>query len=204
MLGRTKNFKKVFMISEEQYIDTASQLNLPVAILKAVTETEAAGKAFDSEGRLFILFEPHIFWRQLKTRNIEPELLVKKNPDLLSPVWNRKLYGLSSAQWSKLLRAKKIHSEAAYCSASYGAFQIMGFHHARCGFKTAGGFVDYLSQGAFEQLQAFVRFIRSSGFLPLLQNKDWDAFARAYNGPGYKQNKYDEKLEAAYRKYGGE
>jgi hypothetical protein len=34
-----------------------------------------------------------------------------------------------------------------------------------------------------------------------LENLDWAKFARGYNGAGYKQNKYDEKLAAAYKKY---
>lgn len=37
-----------------------------------------------------------------------------------------------------------------------------------------------------------------------LQSKDWTAFAKCYNGPAYAQNRYDVKLEAAYRKIRGE
>jgi N-acetylmuramidase len=32
----------------------------------------------------------------------------------------------------------------------------------------------------------------------LLPAKDWEKFARAYNGPSYRANKYDIKLQAAY------
>ncbi|MEE8298899.1 MAG: N-acetylmuramidase domain-containing protein [Thermodesulfobacteriota bacterium] len=35
----------------------------------------------------------------------------------------------------------------------------------------------------------------------ILKKRDWANFARRYNGPGYKKNKYDEKLERAYNKY---
>lgn len=31
-----------------------------------------------------------------------------------------------------------------------------------------------------------------------LMNRDWAAFARAYNGPAYAKNRYDQKLAAAY------
>jgi hypothetical protein len=34
-----------------------------------------------------------------------------------------------------------------------------------------------------------------------LQDRDWAAFAKAYNGKGYAKNKYDEKLAAAYKKF---
>ena len=33
--------------------------------------------------------------------------------------------------------------------------------------------------------------------LAALQSKDWKTFARLYNGPGYAQNRYDEKLAKA-------
>jgi len=32
----------------------------------------------------------------------------------------------------------------------------------------------------------------------LLAARDWPAFARAYNGPGYRKNRYDDKLRRAY------
>ena len=34
-----------------------------------------------------------------------------------------------------------------------------------------------------------------------LVQKDWQAFARLYNGTGYKINRYDEKLKKAYEYY---
>lgn len=37
--------------------------------------------------------------------------------------------------------------------------------------------------------------------LPALQAKDWAEFARRYNGPAYKENRYDEKLAKAYQKF---
>jgi hypothetical protein len=37
--------------------------------------------------------------------------------------------------------------------------------------------------------------------LAALQKKDWKAFARLYNGPGYAQNGYDEKLSTAYSSF---
>ncbi len=52
-----------------------------------------------------------------------------------------------------------------------------------------------------EHLAAFGRFIIANNLTKYLKNKDWANFARRYNGPGYKQNKYDEKLARAYNKY---
>jgi hypothetical protein len=37
-----------------------------------------------------------------------------------------------------------------------------------------------------------------------LKKQDWAAFAKAYNGPGYKANKYDTKLAEAYQHFSGQ
>jgi len=37
--------------------------------------------------------------------------------------------------------------------------------------------------------------------LPHLKNKNWAEFARRYNGPAFKKNRYDEKIAAAYQQY---
>ncbi|MGI6222988.1 MAG: N-acetylmuramidase domain-containing protein [Prevotella sp.] len=34
-----------------------------------------------------------------------------------------------------------------------------------------------------------------------LQSHDWASFARLYNGPGYKSNKYDTKVKLYYEAY---
>ena len=80
-------------------------------------------------------------------------------------------------------------------------FQIMGFNHAACGEKSVSGFVDMMCKSELHQLLLSARFIRTGGMLPALQQKDWASFAKRYNGPAYAQNKYDEKLAAAYKKY---
>ncbi|TEB41004.1 DUF3380 domain-containing protein, partial [Flavobacterium circumlabens] len=37
--------------------------------------------------------------------------------------------------------------------------------------------------------------------LEAIQSGDWKTFAKIYNGPKYKKNKYDEKLKSAYDDY---
>ena len=51
-------------------------------------------------------------------------------------------------------------------------------------------------------LQAFVQFVNSDAAMAgALRKRDWAAFAKAYNGAGYKKNGYDTKLEAAYDRF---
>ena len=46
-------------------------------------------------------------------------------------------------------------------------------------------------------------FMKNSGCLKELKEKDWAGFARKYNGPGYAQNAYDQKLRNAYENFKG-
>lgn len=98
-------------------------------------------------------------------------------------------------------KAKKIHKEAALCSASYGLFQIMGFHATSLGFTSAEEFVNFMDKSEANQLEAFGRFLKKNNLVNYLKKKDWAGFAKRYNGPGYKQNKYDTKMANAYAKY---
>ena len=50
------------------------------------------------------------------------------------------------------------------------------------------------------QLEAMCRYIKVNGLVNALKNKDWKAFARAYNGVAYAKNSYDIKLANAYKK----
>lgn len=89
-------------------------------------------------------------------------------------------------------------------STSYGAFQIMGFNHEVAGFSSPQAMIDAMAtpQG---QLQAFAGFIESNPRIhTALENRDWPTFAHGYNGAGYRANRYDEKMAAAYRRYSQE
>ena len=99
--------------------------------------------------------------------------------------------------------AQVIDRQCALESASWGAFQIMGYHWKTCGYETLQQFIN-AQQTAAGQLNSFVRFIQADSRLSrALKAKDWATFARIYNGPGYAANKYDVKLAAADKKFGG-
>lgn len=196
------------MLTKKEFAAAASILNCEPEVIEAVTIVEAPRGAFDAKGRLTILFEPHIFWKELKKIGFNVptlESLKKEHPDLLSPVWNSALYGKYSEQWNKLKKASGIHllrgvREAAYKSASYGAFQILGGNAEDLGYKSVFDFVNHQEQSEWNQLDAFIRFIKKNGLDDELREKDWAGFARGYNGPLYHKNQYDKKLAAAYKK----
>ena len=45
-----------------------------------------------------------------------------------------------------------------------------------------------------------MRFLQKTGIAEYLKTKDWATFALRYNGSGYKANRYDTRLQAAYEK----
>ena len=77
----------------------------------------------------------------------------------------------------------------------------MGFNAPSLGYKSIKEFVDAMHESEAKQLDAMIRFITVNNLKGALIRKDWAAFAKGYNGSGYRANKYDDKLAAAYRKY---
>ena len=188
------------MITEQAYKDSAASIGCEVAAIKAVAEVESSGDGFLADGKVKILFEPHIFWKELRKANINPAPL---QSDILYPVWGSVPYGKVSAQHGRLDRASAIHKDAALKSASWGKFQIMGFNYAAAGFATVRDFVNAMTISEDAQLMAFTTYIKTSHLDDELRNKDWKGFARGYNGAAYAKNNYDKKLAAAYNKFKG-
>lgn len=188
------------MISTKDFTDAAELLGVEVAAIKAVAEVESGGAGFLSTGEPVILFEPHVFWRELVKRGIEPERYASFS-DVLYKKWGEKPYGKSSEQHARLQRACLINREAALCSASWGRFQIMGNNHALCGCKTIQDFINKIYESEREHLMLFCHYIKNTGLVRHLKAKDWEAFARGYNGPGYAKNAYHKKMNTAYLKH---
>ena len=95
-----------------------------------------------------------------------------------------------------------MHNEAAIESASWGAFQIMGFHWSRLGYASAHAWLEAMRASEGHQLEAFVRFIEADRAIHnALRRHDWRDFASRYNGPAFEKNDYDTKLAAAHRRH---
>jgi len=180
----------------------AARLDVELAALRAVAEVESAGSGFlpAPDRRPKILFEGHVFHRLTAGR------FSAAHPAISHPKWDRKKYsGTLAGEWKRLDRAAALDPEAAMQSASWGAFQIMGFNYALCGFDSVSRFVECHASGADGQLEAFAALVSRPGspLIRPLRRKDWASFARLYNGPGYRQNRYDEKMAAAYARHAG-
>ncbi len=178
-------------------VDAADALGVTEAHVKAVLAVESRGRGFDpTTKRPIILYEPHVFHRETDGK------------------WSSRFGGVSYEDWGhkpyphtqdgrygQLIYAMGLDEKAALRATSWGLGQIMGFNHEACGFKTVAQFVDAMVKSERDQLLAFARLLRTWGLGEKLKRGDWAGFARKYNGPGYKTNRYDEKLEAAYKRF---
>lgn len=187
-------------ITEQDYIDAAKELGVDVARIKAIANNESKS-FFDSEGKPVVRFEPHKFsqFSQRQFDQSHPHLSVrgsKRGIALASAA------GGQRGQTRNLRAALALDPRAAMMASSWGRFQIMGFNYKAAGFNSVSEFVNEMHKGEKQQLKAFVTLIKNSpNMYRPLKNKNWAGFARAYNGPKYKQNNYDVKLEKAYNMY---
>lgn len=189
------------------YKKASDSLGVDEAAVKAVASVESNGSGLiqDATGSKIpkILFERHIMFRRLRDFTpIKSKDMAVKYPDIV----NEKSGGYKGgiAEHERLQRAVLIDRTTALESASWGAFQIMGYHWRTLAYASIQAFVNdmYTEQG---QLDAFVKFIRADNRLvKALKEKDWTAFAKIYNGPSYAQNKYDQKMKEAYEKFSKE
>jgi hypothetical protein len=193
-------------LQESDIASLAGELQIETAVIKAVNTVESSGRGFFIDGRPKILFEGHIFWKQLQQRGYDPAAMQAGFGDVLYPEWTRKYYYGDKREWDRLAKAISISpkadvAEAAYASASYGLFQIMGFHFKSLGYNDILEFVTDMKESEGMQLKIFGKFLVVNQLTDYLKNHQWADFAKRYNGAGYAANQYDTKLAKAYEKY---
>jgi len=191
-------------LTNEMIKDLANRLGLEPALLKAVQLVEAAGRdGFLADGRPQILFEGHIMYKEVHKKFPDRDLayLCKRYSTIFFPKWDKSKYLGGVHEYKRLELAKEIDEECALKSASWGMFQIMGFNHKICGCQDVYDFVHKMSESHEKQLELMYYFMHNSGCLKNLKEKDWAGFAKKYNGPGYAQNAYDQKLRNAYENF---
>lgn len=187
----------------EQINAMATEYNIPVASLRAVIEVEAKGKGFLSNGLPIILFEPHIFYRELTARKLISirNRVEEEKPNLCYKYWKTGKYGGIDAQHHRLSQASEYDRDSALSSCSWGLGQVMGFNWELLGYSSLQEFVNAMYESEAKQLDAVLRFIKVNRLDRYLRSQTWHKFALGYNGIGYKKNKYHIKLAQAYAKY---
>lgn len=181
----------------------ANEFGMEAAALLAIAEVESGGTAFALvRGRRepLIRFEGHYFDRRLDVNR----RAIARKMGLASPVAGAVANPPSQARrWSMLEQAMSIDAKAACESVSWGIGQVMGAHWQWLGYMSIEEMVAQARSGIAGQARLMAQYIEKAGLAPALRDHDWEAFARGYNGPGYRKNAYHKKLAAAYARHAG-
>lgn len=178
----------------------ADALDVDIGCILAVNEVESVGHGFLPDGRPKILFERHVMYKRLKGDDYDADGLAAQYPNLINQA--RGGYAGGSAEHGRFRTACGIDQTCAIESASWGLFQIMGYHWQTLGYASAEEFMNAMQRSEAGQLDAFVRFVKADPALhKALKSRKWAEFAKLYNGPAYKENSYDAKLAAAFTRH---
>lgn len=185
-------------ISDDDIARAASRLGVSAAHIRMIRAVESGGRSFDNSGRPVILFEPHVFYKRTKGKY--------GRTNFSYPKWGERPYPRGyDARWHQMADAASRDETAALESASWGLFQIMGYHWSTLGYTTVKAFTHAMVESEVGHLEAMLRFIERNGLKgALAQCKAGDPdscreFARRYNGPGYEKHKYHVKLAEALK-----
>lgn len=163
--------------------------------LHAFMDVEASGSGFDSTGRPKMLFEPHVFYRNLTGAKRDEAV----RAGLAYAKWKAGSYPKDS--YPRLTRAMEIDEAAALRACSWGLGQILGENHRMVGYATPQAMVRAFMDDEEHHLEAMVAFLVSAGIDDDLRAHRWANVARVYNGPSYATHNYHGRMAAAYAKW---
>jgi hypothetical protein len=183
-------------ITPDQIAGFARRLGGTVKQVNAVAKVESAGGGYNDQGQPKALYERHYAWKRL--RILIPLL---SNPSAGGYTIDADRDGLNDS-WEKVADMAMRSPLAAFESASFGKFQVMGAWAAKLGYPNAIEFAYSMVSGEAAHYEALVRYIEVFGGVAKFRalSTDWranTAFAQFYNGP--KQQGYDRRLAEAMR-----
>lgn len=188
-------------ITAQQEAAFASRLGGTVKQLRAVSVVESAGGAYLPSGHSKALWERHYFFKRWQIR-----IPLISDPSPGGYTLDADRDGLNDS-WEKLCEAAMLNPIAAFESASFGKFQIMGAWWERLGYNSSLDFAWSMRDSEAGHYEALVRYIERFGLLSAFRalSSNPDAcrpFAKGYNGGGYEKYAYHQKLAAEMRRQG--
>ena len=192
-----------FRLTDNDILRFSKRYDIEPAAVMAVLDIEA-GKFHQgfSEPRLpLINFDQKLFRQRLAKTGVKLSEIQKQYPELfVAPAISK--YGTQQRKEHALLKqAREINDQLAVECTFWGMFQIGGFNWKKCGAPDVDIFVEEMSRSERDQLAMFGILLEKTGMLDSVRNKQWNRFARAYNGPSYKARGYDRRLASSYEKY---
>jgi hypothetical protein len=187
------------------------RLGLAPAAALAVLQVESGGQGFDPGGRLIARFENHLFdnlWGQANADvyalhfRYDPHRRWQGHQFRVQAdgAWSD-VHASQDSEWQALGLARGFDDTAALRSASFGAPQILGRHHARLGYDSVQAMVAAFQADLRWHIVGLFDFVRADGLtspgLDALRLNHFVDFAAVYNGTGNMQQ-YGARLAAAY------
>lgn len=166
--------------------------------LRAFLEVEARSRGYDRSGRPVMLFEPHVFYRNLGDGSARDDAVAA---GLAYAKWGDAPYPNDS--YPRLLKAIEIDEDAALKACSIGLSQVLVENHSSVGYATPQDMWQAFMDDEQEHVEAMVRFILVNGIADDLKAHRWEVVARVYNGPGYRKHNYHGRMAQAFRKFAG-
>jgi hypothetical protein len=184
--------KEAVRLSLGQIDAVATRLGVEPAAIRAVVQIESAGAGFAADGRPLILFEPVVF-SELTGGKFDRTHAQVSQPTPLPGALGR----TQAERWGLLAAAFALDPDAALKATSWGLFQIAGKDHTSAGYGNVYAFVNDLAHSETKQLAIFEAIVRGKELADELRNRDWETFARVYNGQSGAE-KYGRALAEAY------
>lgn len=169
-------------------------------VLLAVALVETGGVPFTAIGERaepLIRFEGHYFDRRLSGEARSSARALGLAHPRAGAVRNPRS---QAARWALFERASAIDAQAAAASTSWGLGQVMGAHGRLLGYGDALGLAAAARTSISGQLGIVANFLKQGALGTILARGEVEVFARRYNGPNFRQNRYDEKITAALRR----
>lgn len=177
------------------------KFSIEPALLKSVAIVECGLdlNGFLADGKPKILFEGHIFYRELLKVNPKSTVvrISRSHPSICYESWTKQFYLGGMDEYDRYDEARKINPECAMLATSWGFPQIMGFNYQSCGCQTVTEFVGKMRESEESQMELWYHFLYNQKLIPILKEHDWETFTRKYNGPG-QVNVYSQKLMNTY------
>jgi hypothetical protein len=184
-------------ITANEVAAVANFYKIDLAALRAVMAVESRNSGYDARRRPLILYEPHVFYRNLSGAQRDEAV----RAGLAYKSWGQQKYPVGSdAQYLRLAQATRINEEAAYRSISMGMGQVLGENFKAAGCASAKEMFEQAKVSESNQLKHMVGFIVYKSLRDDMNRQDWHGFARVYNGRGQVE-KYSKWLAREYAKW---
>lgn len=175
-------------------LEAAQRVGINPAVAVAVLAAESRGQPFDSNGRLLIRFENHLFytyWGKAHEELFRQHFTFADDESWQEHQWRpdpasawQPVHRDQDSEWRVLQFARTLDETAALYAISMGAPQIMGFNHNAIGYATVQAMFDAFSRDVRAQLNSLFRFMEVNRLVDAVRNGDFLTFAQIYNGPG--------------------